>query len=98
MKNHGYLKCFLVNFALGPDQPKNHLPGPLEPDIYRGRAFLAVVIAQLRNLRPRCITPVRADFAFLSRPRRFAGDGLQLDSVFSGGYIPYYWSPLKAVT
>lgn len=47
-----FRECFLVNFSLEPDVLAARLPRHLMPDIHDGRAFLSIVIAQIRGMRP----------------------------------------------
>ena len=44
--------CFLVNMAMSPETLAHVLPPPLEPDLFDGRAFLSVVIADMERMRP----------------------------------------------
>lgn len=54
-----FRKCFLVNFRMEPEALRRNLPPHLEPDIFNGKAFLSVVIADLEAMRlgflPRCV-------------------------------------------
>lgn len=47
-----FRRCLLVNFALDPAVLRQALPEHIEPDEYRDRAFVSVVIAQMDKLRP----------------------------------------------
>jgi uncharacterized protein YqjF (DUF2071 family) len=49
--------CFLVNFRMAPETLARVLPPPLEPDVYRGQAFLSVVIAEMEQMRPAFMPP-----------------------------------------
>jgi uncharacterized protein YqjF (DUF2071 family) len=44
--------CFLVNFAVEPEAMQRLLPPPLSPDLYDGKAFLSIVIADMEKMRP----------------------------------------------
>ena len=44
--------CFLVNMRMAPETLARVLPAPLQPDVYGGRAFLSVVIADMERMRP----------------------------------------------
>jgi len=44
--------CFLANFSVDPDCLRRVLPRPIEPDLYNGRAYLSIVIANMRDMRP----------------------------------------------
>lgn len=47
-----FRRCLLVNFAVDPDVLRRALPGPIEPDLYDGSAYLSVVVAELYKMRP----------------------------------------------
>jgi uncharacterized protein len=47
-----FRQCFLVNFAVLPDALAGLLPAHLKPDIYEGRAYVSVVIAEMSRMRP----------------------------------------------
>eukprot|EP00457_Paulinella_chromatophora_P004690 gb/GEZN01004702.1/.p1 GENE.gb/GEZN01004702.1/~~gb/GEZN01004702.1/.p1 ORF type:complete len:600 (-),score=98.33 gb/GEZN01004702.1/:13-1812(-) len=47
-----FRNCFLVNFSMEPATLQRVLPFGLRPDVYQGRAFLSVVIADLEAMRP----------------------------------------------
>lgn len=47
-----FKRCFLVNFAIDPNVIQSLLPAPLVPDLYRDRAFLSIVIADMEQMRP----------------------------------------------
>ncbi len=47
-----FTHCLLVNFRVDPDRLARALPAPLVPALEAGHAWLSVVIAQLRHMRP----------------------------------------------
>ncbi len=47
-----FRQCFLVNFAVRPDALARRLPAHLKPDIYEGRGYVSVVIAEMSKMRP----------------------------------------------
>jgi len=47
-----FLECALVNFAVRPEVMRRLVPGPIEPDLHRGEAFLSIVIARMERMRP----------------------------------------------
>jgi uncharacterized protein YqjF (DUF2071 family) len=47
-----FRNCFLANFAIEPETMQRLLPPPLEPDVYEGKAFLSIVIADMERMRP----------------------------------------------
>ena len=44
--------CALVNFAVSPSALARMLPSHLEPELYRDRAYVSIVIARMENMRP----------------------------------------------
>jgi uncharacterized protein YqjF (DUF2071 family) len=52
-----FRECFLVNFAVRPDVLRRLLPGPIEPDVHAGDAYLSVVIAVMDRMRPAFLPP-----------------------------------------
>lgn len=53
-----FRECFLVNFAVDPAVMRRHLPPGIEPDIYDGKAWLSIVIAEMDRMRPAFLPPV----------------------------------------
>lgn len=47
-----FRECFLVNFAVDPAIMRRLLPPNIEPDIYDGKAWLSIVIAEMDKMRP----------------------------------------------
>ncbi len=47
-----FRNCFLVNYSVDPAAMASVLPAPLEADIFDGRAYLCIVIAELYCMRP----------------------------------------------
>jgi hypothetical protein len=47
-----FRECFLVNFAVQPEVMRRLLPGPIEPDLFEGEAYLSIVIADMEKMRP----------------------------------------------
>lgn len=52
-----FRECYLVNFAVDPDALRRALPQPLEPDLYAGKAWLSIVIADMVSMRPAFLPP-----------------------------------------
>src|SRR5215475_5705426 len=44
--------CVLVNFAVSPSALRRMLPTHLEPDLYRDRAYVSIVMARMERMRP----------------------------------------------
>jgi uncharacterized protein YqjF (DUF2071 family) len=53
-----FRRCLLVNFAVDPDATQRLLPRHIEPDLYRGHAYLSVVIAHMERMRPAFVPKV----------------------------------------
>ena len=53
-----FRNCFLVNYSMEPQTLQNVLPPGLTPDLYKGKAFVSIVIADLEDMRigflPKC--------------------------------------------
>ena len=47
-----FRRCLLVNFAVDPSALRSHLPPHLEPDVFRARAYVSIVIADMLRMRP----------------------------------------------
>ena len=47
-----FRECFLVNFQVDPDVMRRLLPAGIEPDLYGGKAWLSIVIAEMERMRP----------------------------------------------
>lgn len=47
-----FRECFLVNFAVEPEVMRGLLPRGSEPDVYGGKAWLSIVIAEMDRMRP----------------------------------------------
>ena len=47
-----FRNCFLVNYLVDPKAMARVLPAPLEADVFDGRAYLCIVIAELYCMRP----------------------------------------------
>jgi uncharacterized protein YqjF (DUF2071 family) len=47
-----FRSCFLVNFAIDADVMHRLLPPQVEPDLHRGEAYLSIVIACVKRMRP----------------------------------------------
>ncbi len=47
-----FRRCFLVNFAVEPAAMSSLLPSGIEPDIYEGKAWLSIVVAEMDKMRP----------------------------------------------
>src|SRR6185436_18565695 len=53
-----FRECFLVNFAVEPDVMRGLLPEGIEPDLYGGKAWLSIVIAEMDRMRPAFLPPL----------------------------------------
>ena len=47
-----FKRCYLMNFSMLPDILQQALPPPIEPNIYKGKAFLSVVVSDLEKNAP----------------------------------------------
>lgn len=47
-----FTRCFLVNFAVDPAALAAKLPTHLEPDVHAGRAYVSIVVALMKDMRP----------------------------------------------
>jgi uncharacterized protein YqjF (DUF2071 family) len=53
-----FRECFLVNFQVEQDVMSRLLPPGIEPDLYDGKAWLSVVIAEMERMRPAFLPPL----------------------------------------
>ena len=47
-----FARCLLVNFAVDPPALASKLPSHLVPDVHAGCAFVSIVIAHMKDMRP----------------------------------------------
>jgi len=47
-----WIDAVSINYAVDPDALRAHLPHPLEPEIWKGTAWVQLLVSQLREMRP----------------------------------------------
>lgn len=53
-----WVEAVSINYAVEPERLARLLPAPLEPELFRGSAWVQVLMSSLRDMRPQGMTPL----------------------------------------
>ncbi|MCP3143182.1 DUF2071 domain-containing protein [Pyxidicoccus xibeiensis] len=53
-----WVEALSINYAVEPERLARLLPAPLEPEVFRGSAWVQVLMSSLRDMRPQGLSPL----------------------------------------
>jgi uncharacterized protein YqjF (DUF2071 family) len=53
-----WVEAVSINYAVEPERLARLLPAPLEPEVFRGSAWVQVLMSSLRDMRPQGVSPL----------------------------------------